>query len=254
MKTLLPGLRMSPSILSCWIPAFAGMALFLHASLGNAADATPVRSLTVSGEAVANTPPDQAVLPFTVQTEHKDLKTAKQLNDEKIKKLLALAKKYGVDPADMRTNYTNIQPQYDYVQNSKPKLRGYQALASLQFKLSPLEKVAGFMDEAVAAGIDRVDGIQYTLKDDQKLREETMLKALTHASEKAKRMASTLSMELGKPLQINESSTVNYPQPPMPMMMARAAMADGAEMKSAPDLPAGTIEIRQNVTVNYEIK
>lgn len=217
--------------------------------------ATPLRQMSVTGEAMEKFAPDQAVLPITVQTEDKDLKIAKTKNDEKIRAVLAIAKKYNIAATDMQTSYTSVQPQYNYLPNTnKPQLRGYQASASLQFKLSPLDKVAGFMDEVVKAGVDRVDGIQYTLKDDQKNREDVMLKALVNAASKATKMAATLHVTLGAPLQVSESGGVNYPQPVPYMARGVMAMAAAPEMKSAPDLPSGEIEIRQTVNVTYELK
>ncbi len=209
-------------------------------------------TITVQGEALSKYAPTQAVLPVTVQTHDPVLKTAKQKNDEKVTALLALAAKYGVGKEQMRTAYTTVQPEQEYnPQTGKSRVKGYQALTNIEFTFWKMDQVAPFMDEVVKSGIDTVGSLQFSLKDDQAAREETMLKALQNASKKAKAMATTLGVTLGRVVQVTEGGSAIQPPRPM-MMMAKAAMME-SDM-AAPELPGGLIEVRQTVSASFEIK
>ena len=73
---------------------------------------TTTRNIYVSGEAEVRVPPDEVDITLGVETNDKDLLTAKRLNDERIQSLFEIAKAAGVPPEYIQTDYLNIQPRY----------------------------------------------------------------------------------------------------------------------------------------------
>ena len=211
-------------------------------------------TITVHGDAVIKIAPDQLTLPVTVHEENANLKTAKDHHDDKLRKLLALAERTGIAKDKIQTSYTAINPVYDYEQNStRPRLRGYTVETSLEFRLTDFARLGDFMNGVIAAGIDQIGSVSYSLQDEEKVKDDTLNLALAHAYDKASRLAATAKVTLDKPLIIEEGE--GYSQPPMqprPMMMK--AMAMSSAEAAPPQLPSGVMEMRQSITVTYSLK
>ncbi len=210
--------------------------------------------ITVHGEAVTKIAPDQVTLPVTVHEENASINIAKEKHDEKLRALLNLAKEFGIKKEDMQTGYMSIEPIYDYEFN-KQKLRGYQTQTSINFKLDDLSKLGEFIDQVIGLGITNIGSAYFSLKDETQVKEETLAKAVMGASEKARRIAETAKVSLDRPLAIEEGNVeVNRPFRPLPMMGVRAVAGPMSVGSAAPELPSGLIEIRQSVTVTYQLK
>lgn len=208
-------------------------------------------TLTVHGEAVTKIAPDQVTLPVTVQEQNVKLKAAKQKHDEKLRTLLKLAEQEGIAKTDMQTASTSVSPVYDYT-NGRQRLTGYQVSTTIDFKINDLLKLADFMDGVINLGITEVGSVSYSLQHEEKVKQDTLDQALRNAHDKASHMASVAQVTLEKPLDIQEGASVTPPRP-IPMMAMRT-MSLAASAEAAPNLPAGQMEVRQEVTVTYQIK
>ncbi|HEU5046906.1 MAG TPA: SIMPL domain-containing protein [Rickettsiales bacterium] len=223
---------------------------FSSAALAEGVKDDKLATLTVHGEAVTKVAPDQVMLPVTVQEQNVKLKAAKQKHDEKLRALLKLAEQQGIAKDDMQTASTSVSPMYDYT-NGRQHLTGYQVSTTIDFKIKDLLKLADFMDSVVNLGINEVGSVSYSLQHEEKVKQDTLDQALRNAHDKATQLASVAQMTLEKPLDIQEGASVTPPRP-MPMMAMRAMSVASAD--AAPNLPAGLMEVRQEVTVTYQIK
>src|SRR2546426_10660912 len=70
-------------------------------------DVTP-STISVSGNAEVRVVPDEVILILGVETSDMDLMKAKSLNDERVKRLLALATQFEIKPEHVQTDYINI--------------------------------------------------------------------------------------------------------------------------------------------------
>lgn len=229
-------------------------ALLLFPVSAFADDMPRANTMTVHGEAMTKVAPDQLTLPVTVRDENTTLKVAKDRHDDKLRKLLKLADSAGIPKEKMQTSFTSVSPVYDYEKDSThPHLRGYKVETTLDFKLTDFSKLGDFMNGVVAAGIDEIGSVSYSLQDEDKVKNDTLNLAMQHAFEKASSLAATAKVSLDKPLVIEEGEAeIQQPVRPRPMrMMAMSAMAAPA---APPELPSGVIEVHQSVTVTYAIK
>src|SRR5262249_39600389 len=71
-------------------------------------------SISVNGEAEVRVVPDEVILTLGVETFDKILKSAKSLNDERIKKTISVAIGYGVPGEYIQTDYIGIEPRYQH--------------------------------------------------------------------------------------------------------------------------------------------
>ena len=69
-----------------------------------AGDQQETRLITVTGYAEINVEPDEVMLVLGVETCGKDVNKAKKKNDERLQKIIALAKKYKIESVKNREN------------------------------------------------------------------------------------------------------------------------------------------------------
>jgi len=212
-----------------------------------------VRSVSVSGFAEESFAPDEANVAVTVHSENRDLATAKKEQDEKVKKLVQLAMDTGVKKEDIRTQFANVQPSYDYA-NGKQRFRHYELNNRVEIKVRDLNKTGPLVDRLVAADFDRMDGIQFSLSTERQKREEMLAKAIENGRAKAESMAAALGQKLGRPISIEESGANVRPPQPVMMMKAERAMAADASVSMPSYSPAGEIQISQTVGLSFELQ
>lgn len=214
----------------------------------------PLRSVTVTGYAQESFAPDEAMVGITVHSEDRDLATAKKDQDKKMHQLMQLVVDTGIKKEDVRTQFANVQPVYEYV-NGKRRFKNYALNNRLEITVRVMEKAGPLVDRLVDAGFDQVDNIQFRLSDEREKREEMLTRAIENGRAKAERMAASLGQKLGKPITIEESGA--HVRPPQPMMMAKAErglMAADASVSMPSYSPAGEIEISQTVGLSFELQ
>ena len=87
--------------------------LLLFPSIASAAEPPARRGITVSGDAEVKVVPDQVILTLAVETLDKDLLLAKKQNDDRVKKVLAVATQFKIEPkhADRTDPHRPALPQ-----------------------------------------------------------------------------------------------------------------------------------------------
>lgn len=241
-----------------WIAA-SGFALLAMTGYVDAAELAPVRSITVSGQAERKVLPDEAHLGVNLNSLNAKLADAKAEHDKKLKQLLAIVDKAGIDSKKVKTQSATSEPQYDYT-NSQRVFKGYRVQTQLDITVAPIDKVAGLMDAITAAGFERgaatewgqLLSVSYGVAQPEKIRDDMLADAIGNARAKAERMAKAANATIGNVWQINEGNvpSFQYPVTPMPMMAMKASLADAAPV--AP--PAGEQSMQASVTVTFELK
>ena len=226
----------------------ASLIVVLCVALPVAADEI-VRTISLTGEAKTQTVPDQALITFTLESKASELADAKRMQDEKLRTLYTLAGELRIEQKHLKTNYAQINPEYRY-KDGKQIFQGYNASASITITLNDTSIVGEVMERFVKAGFDRMNAVQYRIKDEQPIREKLKIDAIANAKSKAEKMAAALGMRVGKPVQISESAIANHlPQPFMRAMPMAADMAEGSAM--AP--PSGEQETHATIHVVFEL-
>lgn len=214
--------------------------------------ATPVHSITVRGEAVTRAVPDKADLRITLYREGKEAAEAKAQVDRLLETLREIASDFKIEEKDLHTQYTSVQPKYDYNSISgKHSLEGYVAQHSIVITLRDLERLGDLTQMMVNRGIDRVDGVEYGLTQEQSLKEDTLVKAVEAAQKKAARLAKAAGRDAGEVLTIQEEG-ISMPSPMPNVVMYSESISSKSGSPGAP--PSGELEIRASVTASYSLK
>ncbi len=158
----------------------------------------------------------------------------------------ALKSKLG-DKGKITTGGYSLNPEYDQRASEKPRIIGYSAQNSVTVHTGALELVGALIDSAIAAGANRVNSLNFSVKDDTKARSEAIAIATRDARAQAEALASALGVKLGKVL---KATTVAQARP-IPMRMGRA-MAMSAS--AATPVEPGEVTVSATVSLTFEIE
>lgn len=99
--------------------------LFLAISFcasATAQDVDKMPLITVTGTAEVMVAPDEVVFQLDVTKTDKDLQIAKRQNDEAVAKVLELARRFGVEPQNVKTDYISVEMKYESIRDPKNKI------------------------------------------------------------------------------------------------------------------------------------
>jgi uncharacterized protein YggE len=91
------------------------------------------RLISVNGTAEVNVAPDQAVLRLGVESRDKELALAKSRHDERVKKLIGIARDAGIEAKYIQTSQLTMGPEYS--DNYRRNFADYQVSQSISLTL-----------------------------------------------------------------------------------------------------------------------
>ena len=202
--------------------------------------------ITVAGEGRASVAPDMAILSLSVVKDAKTAREALDANNKAMADVLNALKGAGIAERDLQTSGFAVNPQYQYPDNSdggnrQPVLTGYQVANTLTVRVRDLAKLGEIIDQSVTLGVNQGGGIEFTNDAPEATVTEARKKAVTDAIARAKVLAETAGVSLGRIVEISENPS--HPQP-IPMMRSMAK-----EFAAADAVPVATGENSYNVTV-----
>lgn len=211
-------------------------------------------TISIQGSGKVSAVPDIATLNFGVQTgRQKTADGAMKILTKNMTAVIAAIKDAGIEEKDIRTQYLNLNPAYDWNEGKKID-RGFEATQSLMVKVRDLAKISSVLDVAIKAGANQAGSVGFTIDDPDALKAEARAAAIADAQVKAMKLAKDLGVTLGSMQGFWEDQGYNGPQP---MMMRSEAMDSGGYgggNMQAPPIPAGEHEIMVNVNITYHIK
>lgn len=212
-------------------------------------------TISVSGEGRVFTAPDIAEVSMGMQTGRQaSAEQAMTRLKEGMTKVLAAVQQAGVEEKDIRTENFYLNPVYDWTQDQGQIFRGFEATQSLRIKVRDLDKVSEVIGAGTTAGANQAGGVQFTVDEPEAKRAEARQKAIDQAKQKAKTLADSLGMKLGKIRGFDEGSSGGAYPPIMMRAQEDSAMGGATAPAGMVPLPAGEQEIVVNVSITYELE
>ncbi len=206
-------------------------------------------AITVSGNAKLDTEPDMAEIYARIETFSENAQDAKDENAKLSDSVIKALKKEGINDKEIETTGFFLSPRYRYDRDTEESiLEGYTLSHILKVTTNDIDKAGKLVDVAVDNGANGVDSVTFTLsKEKQK---EISGLALAHAAEvaqeRAKALASSLKVNLGKVVSVQESS--------FDFIAYDATAKTFAVEEAATQIIPENVEVSARVTVSYEIK
>lgn len=209
---------------------------------------TPAPQIQVSATGKSFMAPDMASVSAGVVTQGKTAREAMFGNATKMTRVFEELEAAQIEKKNITTSQLSLQPRYNYQNRQAPKIEGYEARNTVSAKTYDLDNVGAMLDALVKAGVNNINGVQFSVKDPKAAQEQAREAAIKEAKAKAEAMARAAGVKLGNLTSINESRS-NYS--PQPVAYARASMA--AEGASTP-ISAGEQTLSVTVNMSYEIR
>ncbi len=178
--------------------------LILGATSPTGAQSTPSGSINVTGEAEVRVAPDEVMLVLGVETWDKDIQKAKNANDERIKRILAVTKNYGVDPKYVQTDQISVDPRYRNGTYAEGDFIGYFVRKTVAVTLKDVSKFEDLLTAALGAGVTHVQGVEFRTTELRKYRDQARSLAIQAAKEKATALTAELGHKVSKTQSIQE--------------------------------------------------
>lgn len=214
------------------------------------------RTVTVSGESVVRVLPDQATVRFGIVSRDRRPEKAQQKNDEASRDAMNAVRRLGIEERKMRLQSLQLQPDNQYNSDTQTwEQVGFIATREVEVILDDLDLLPSVVQQIVAEGANRLNGVSYGLADETTVRVSALEKAALNAKAKASLLATTLDATLGPVLTINEQG-VYVPRPDI-MLRAQAMEGVMADVQAPPDpssYAAGEIEVRATVNLVFSLK
>ena len=215
----------------------------------------------VTGEAGAKTQPDTAVVVLSVVTQSGRAIEAQQSNARKSEAVIQAAKQSAGANPELKTSDYSLQPQQDWW-GGKPRIIGYEARNTVTVTTGELDKVGAVIDAATQAGANSVEGVQFTLREGNPARRETLAEATRQAMSKAESIAQALGGRVVRVVESQEGGFVPRPPTADEQMRLRAeysagladTSADAAKMEPRTPVQAGALNVHSRVQLVVEIE
>lgn len=203
------------------------------------------RTIVVSGSGEVSAAPDYAILDFAIETHAKTASEAARRNAELATKVVQALKSRLGGKGQISTGGYSLSPDYrQHPGDSTATIVGYNAQNSIRVETHALDLAGPLIDSAIAAGANRVNYLNFTLKDNTRARSQAIANAAHDAQAQAQALASALGVKLGRVLKATTEAEIR----PMPIMRAMAANVVSTPIES------GQVTVPASVSLTYAIE
>ena len=165
----------------------------------------PQATITVRGTGSVAAAPDVVRLNLGVQTMHKDLSIAITDNENRIKAVIGVINEYGISETDYSTSNFSVYYQQPYGQDSRPEDGTYNVNNNIYIEVTDIEKIGGFIQDALSAGANQFYGLEYAISDPEPLMKQARRLAVENAAALAAETAGLSDMKVDAVISIEET-------------------------------------------------
>lgn len=208
----------------------------------------PRGSLQITGQAVITGTPDVVYITLGVETKNALADVASQENADRMTEVFAALKNLGLTDKQLTTSGYNIYSSNQVIARGTENERtitNYHVENKIKITTSDLEVVGKIVDVAIKAGANKVQGIQFDIKDKHSMQLEALNNAVIQAKEKAKVMAEAAEIALGGITNMNENFSSYTP------MVNTIALRAEAMSQNTTTINPGDVQVTATVSMNF---
>lgn len=206
--------------------------------------------ISVSGEGMVEATPDRATISVGVVTRAKNPSEVQADNAQAATSVINSIVALGIERKNISTGNYNFNPTYRRYDNGKNEIDGYEATNSVTIIVDDLNLVGKIIDTALSHGANRVDSLNFGLRNKNSYQDEALRLAVLDARRKAEVAASALGKSILGVRSVSINS--NRVESPRNYKMARSMAMDEAADFETP-VESGTLQCSASVHVEFEI-
>jgi len=224
--------------------AFVFVACLTWTAIAAQGQAARNHFIQTQGQGTVSGKPDQATVDLAIVTQAQTAQDAANQNANQTTQVLNQLKQLLGNNADIKTLNYSLSPNYTYPPNGQPVLTGFTANNTVEVTVSDLTLPGKVIDTAVQAGANRVQGLSFSIKDDQPLRSQALRAAALQARAHADSIALGLGVHVGAVISAAEGVGIR--------VLTGSLGAAAAPQAPTPVQP-GTVDITATVTLEVEL-
>lgn len=226
--------------------------LFCSAALAQTPGPRP-STVTASATARVYRTPDYLDVVLGVVTLKTSAGEAHKEASTRMEAIVAALKGLNLAGAELQTGTVDLSPQYtEYRQGAERQIVSYEATNMLRVRTTDLKAVAKLIDTAMKAGANRVDSVEFGLKEYLAAREEALGMAAKAAKRKASVLVAALDAKLGRIVSLSESSPTYYYANRLAQVQSNVG-GEGGPPPGEGAFEPGKVEVLVTVTIECEI-
>ncbi len=209
--------------------------------------------ITVTGQAEILVVPDEVAFNLRVVTMEKELPTAQAKNDQVVKALLALARKYQIPPAQVQTGHISLAQRFsdEEVTKEPPAFLGYTVTKKVAIVLRDVTKAEDLLADIFQSGVTNIEDVEFRTTQLRKYKDQARAMAMKAAQEKAGALAREINQTIGKAYSIEEQGQ-NYGASANNSNSIRFVSSSYSDEEST--IALGQISVTARVVVSFELK
>lgn len=164
--------------------------------------------ITVTATGTASAVPDMALFNLSVSQQADTAREALEQTNAAMAKVIESVKAAGIADGDLQTTGLNVQPHYvsGKYPDGERQQQGYEANNTVSVKIRDLNKLGAVIDKAMAGGANGLDQIILTNASLKPLYDAAQKDAVDNALAKAKLLAESAGVSIGRVLRINDAA------------------------------------------------
>lgn len=212
--------------------------------------AQPVsRTMNVNGLGATYLTPDIAYIYIGVHNEGATASEAVEANKSQTNAVIAALKKAGVDDKDLRTTNFSIYPSQQYGPDGTITGTVYMVDNTVYVTVRDLEGLGNLLDDAITAGANSINSIQFDVADKTEAVKEARALAVKDAQAQAEELANAAGITLGDIQNISY-----YDNNPMPLYDMGKGGGGAMEASAPVSIQPGQLTVSVSVNIVYSIK
>ena len=209
------------------------------------------RTIEVTGNGEAHVAPDVASLNLAIETHAATAQQSAGQNAALAQKVVDALTTKLQGKGKVWTGGYSLYPEYSDSPrpNEKPVVTGYRAENSITVETGEIGMLGGLIDTAIEAGANRINFLNFTLRDESQARSQAIALAAKDAQAQADSLAKSLGVKLGPVVKATTEAEVR----PMPLMRM-GAMAMSSTMGAPTPVQPNEVTVPATVSITYQIQ
>jgi hypothetical protein len=208
------------------------------------------RTIEVTGNGEAHVAPDVASLNLAIETHAATAQQSAGQNAALAQKVVDALTTKLQGKGKVWTGGYSLYPEYNEPRpNEKPVVTGYRAENSITVETGEIGMLGGLIDTAIEAGANRINFLNFTLRDESQARSQAIALAAKDAQTQADSLAKSLGVKLGPVVK----ATTEAEARPMPVMRM-GAMAMSSTMGAPTPVQPNEVTVPATVSITYQIQ
>ncbi|WP_177505744.1 SIMPL domain-containing protein [Anaerosinus sp.] len=226
------------------------LCMFHVITYANENNSLTINTITVEGNSEMSIAPNQATIQIGITTSANDAGEAETKNNQIANQIQKALEYIGTNKKEIKTTQYNFYPIYNNQENNHHEIIAYTVSNTLSITSSDLSKVGTIIDVGVKNGATNINSINFTVKDNDNIKNTALVAAIENAKAKADIIAKTINKKIVNVVAVKENSVYFQPS----TISRYALMKNESSDSTAPSINPDNIKVNANVEIIFEIQ